>query len=68
MWLVYFRDQVNGRDLQWPRLATREEALNQACAIRKQTRMILLRVVDPSGREVPSAEIDEYYRTLPPSA
>jgi hypothetical protein len=67
MWSVYYRDDLNSRDLKWPDFSTREGALAQACAIRRQTGKTLLRVLDPSGREVPVAEIDEFCRKLPPS-
>jgi len=67
MWSVYYRDDLNSRDLKWPDFSTREGALAQACAIRRQTGKTLLRILDPSGREVPVAEIDEFCRKLPPS-
>jgi hypothetical protein len=67
MWLVYYRDQVNSHDLQCPPFSTREQALTQACAIRRHTGWLLLRVAEPSGGEVPDAQIDEFCRTLPPS-
>jgi hypothetical protein len=66
MWKIYYLDIVNNCEFEWPPEPTRERALRQACAIRRQTGKKLLRVIDPSNREVPKAEIEEYCRALPP--
>jgi hypothetical protein len=65
MWKVCYDDIRNNRELTLPE-PTKELALRQACAFRKQHGRERVCVVDPSGQKVPVEEIDEFCRTLPP--
>lgn len=66
MWKVVYYDILNNRELTRPEQPTRERALADACAFRKQHGKGRVSVIDPRGKEVPTAELDEFCRNLPP--
>jgi hypothetical protein len=58
-WVVYYRDEINKRDVISSEISTREAALDQACLLLRE-RFTVGHIAGPNNRRIHIAEIREW--------
>jgi hypothetical protein len=60
-WRVQWFDRLDSKDWTSEDIPDREAALTQACALRAQPGKTEIRIIDPTGLQVPDWEINAFY-------
>jgi hypothetical protein len=58
-WVVYYRDEINKRDLISSEISTREAAMDQACLLLRE-RFTVGHIAGPNNRRIQIAEIRKW--------